>query len=235
MPGPLTPQPRVCACVCVQAPEIVRQERYSEKADVFSFGVILWELLTRETPYRGMHGVGLALAVAQYGLRPPVPGYCPREYAELISRCWADAAAARPDFGQVLDTLQSMRAHVRAARDARTQMARRARQQDAARAAITGGRRAKRRERRERVERALGVSLASRAPSQDGTSNQGLAAAGKAAGDGAREPEWASYWSAPPTRARAASVAPFDVIRRGQEPDPELGGGSIASFGAAQR
>lgn len=216
----------------MQAPEIVRQERYSEKADVFSFGVILWELLTRETPYGGMHGVGLALAVAQYGLRPPIPGYCPREYADLIAQCWTDSASARPDFGQVLDTLQGMRAHVRAARDARTQAARRVRQQDLARAYIAGGRRARRRARRERVERALGVSLASQAPAGDGEVNSSVAAAGKAAGD---YPDWPPIWSEPEARARAVSVAPYDVVRRGRGSHTEQSGGSIASFGTEHR
>ena len=46
------------------APEIVKQEDYSEKADVFSFAIILWELVTGENPYPTLSGMALAFAVA---------------------------------------------------------------------------------------------------------------------------------------------------------------------------
>ena len=62
----------------LQAPEIVRQEEYSESADVFSFSIILWELLTRDHPYPGRTGMALAYDVANKGLRPTIPSYCPR-------------------------------------------------------------------------------------------------------------------------------------------------------------
>jgi len=90
-----------CGTPATMAPEIVRQEPYSEKADVFSFAIILWEILTREEPYPGANGLGLAYAVATAGLRPPIPTYCPVEWADLIVRCWADDPDARPDFDEV--------------------------------------------------------------------------------------------------------------------------------------
>ncbi len=37
----------------VAAPEIIRGEKYSEKADVYSFGIIMWEVLTRKQPFAG--------------------------------------------------------------------------------------------------------------------------------------------------------------------------------------
>ena len=36
------------------APEVLRSERYTEKADIYSYGIILWELATRRCPYEGM-------------------------------------------------------------------------------------------------------------------------------------------------------------------------------------
>lgn len=65
-----------CGTPANMAPEVVRQEEYSEKADVFSFAIILWELITREDPYPNQTGLALAYLVAD-GLRPPVPAYCP--------------------------------------------------------------------------------------------------------------------------------------------------------------
>ena len=53
-----------CGTPANMAPEIVKQEEYSEKADVFSFAIILWELVTGENPYPTISGMALAFAVA---------------------------------------------------------------------------------------------------------------------------------------------------------------------------
>jgi serine/threonine protein kinase len=90
-----------CGTPATMAPEIARQEEYNEKADVFSFGIILWELLTREEPYPGCSGLSLAFAVATRGLRPPIPAYCPAEWAALMVRCWSDSQTQRPSFDEI--------------------------------------------------------------------------------------------------------------------------------------
>jgi serine/threonine protein kinase len=94
-----------CGTPATMAPEVVRQEPYTEKADVFSFAVILWELLTREEPYPGWEGLPLAYAVANEGLRPLIPAYCPAEWAALMTQCWSDDPRARPSFDEVQRTL----------------------------------------------------------------------------------------------------------------------------------
>ena len=90
-----------CGTPATMAPEVVRQQPYCEKADVFSFAIIMWELLTRGAPYAGRDGLALAFAVANEGLRPPVPAYCPAEWGALMVRAWADDPAARPAFDEV--------------------------------------------------------------------------------------------------------------------------------------
>lgn len=97
-----------CGTPSTMAPEIVRQEPYTEKADVFSFAIILWELLTRQEPYGGKGGLGLAVAVANNGLRPPIPAYCPAEYASIMTRAWHADQHARPSFQQILDELTEL-------------------------------------------------------------------------------------------------------------------------------
>lgn len=97
-----------CGTPATMAPEIVKQQVYDEKADVFSFAIIMWELLTREEPYPGMTGLGLAMAVANEGLRPPVPAYCPAEWARLMVTCWDADARVRPSFDHIQRELHSM-------------------------------------------------------------------------------------------------------------------------------
>ena len=52
------------------APEVIEHRPYNNKADVFSFGVVIWELLTGQIPYPGLTPLQAAVAVVQKGLRP---------------------------------------------------------------------------------------------------------------------------------------------------------------------
>lgn len=104
-----------CGTPATMAPEIVMQQPYSEKADVFSFAIIMWEILTRQEPYEGRAGLGLAMAVANEGIRPPVPAYCPAEWAGLMTQAWAQNADERPSFEDILDRLSALETQVDAA------------------------------------------------------------------------------------------------------------------------
>ena len=54
----------ILACApCRMAPEVLANQRYSSKADIYSFGVVAWECCARQVPYEGMNGVQAALAV----------------------------------------------------------------------------------------------------------------------------------------------------------------------------
>ena len=70
-----------------------------------SYGVVLWELLTGETPYRGMNEVAVAYGVGANKLRLPLPSTCPAPIRELIEACWAPAAEARPSFAQLIERI----------------------------------------------------------------------------------------------------------------------------------
>lgn len=94
-----------CGTPAWTAPEIVKMENYDEKVDVYSFGIVMWELIMREEPYDGQGGVQIAYAAAEQGLRPTIPMFCPDNYSELMQRCWAEKPDDRPDFGEILETL----------------------------------------------------------------------------------------------------------------------------------
>ena len=51
------------------APEVIRNEPYSEKADVWSFGVVVWELLTRRVPFEGMEPLAVAYHIGTGSLK----------------------------------------------------------------------------------------------------------------------------------------------------------------------
>ena len=87
---------------------MIRHEAYSETADVFSFGVVLWQLTTRELPYEDKSTFEAAAAVAMESLRPPFPDGVPAAYKALVEACWKDDPAKRPQFEDVVESLFDM-------------------------------------------------------------------------------------------------------------------------------
>jgi tRNA A-37 threonylcarbamoyl transferase component Bud32 len=97
----------MCGTPCYTAPEILRNAHYTTKADVYSFAVVLWELVTREEPFSGMPPFQVIFAVGTKGARPEIPSWCPPELAKLIQMCWADDPNQRPSFNQIIEYLES--------------------------------------------------------------------------------------------------------------------------------
>lgn len=69
------------------APEIFSGEKYTEKADVYSFGILLWELWTRQQPFDGYQAVTIPNLVVK-GERPPIPKDMENDIKKLIQSCW---------------------------------------------------------------------------------------------------------------------------------------------------
>ncbi|GAB0495206.1 hypothetical protein MMPV_006504 [Pyropia vietnamensis] len=93
---------------CTMAPEVMDGEPYTSAADVFSFGVILWELYTRREPWKGLRPVQILFKVGVEGARLPIPADLPPPIAALLRECWADDPAERPDMSHILRTLDGM-------------------------------------------------------------------------------------------------------------------------------
>lgn len=91
------------------APEVFSKKGYTEKADVYSFGIICWELLTREKPFGDVAAFSVPLLVTK-GERPSLPKDCSKEYRSFIAKCWNKRAAQRPDFVKILETLAVFKA-----------------------------------------------------------------------------------------------------------------------------
>lgn len=86
------------------APEVLRHEKYTEKADLFSYGTVLWELFTRRTIFDGLPQILVYKSVVD-GDMPPVGNGCDPRYAQLVRECWQLDASKRPSFRECLDRL----------------------------------------------------------------------------------------------------------------------------------
>ncbi|GMF37287.1 unnamed protein product [Phytophthora lilii] len=108
---------------CWAAPEVLKDEatsEYSVKIDVYSFGIICWQLYTCAVPYADIPGSVLAVAEAVLsGVRPPIPRNCPRLFGKIMKRCWHENPLRRPSFEDIVQLLE-----IELAEERRRQLAR---------------------------------------------------------------------------------------------------------------
>ncbi|KAH0791202.1 TKL family protein kinase [Histomonas meleagridis] len=95
------------------APEILRSSPfYDEKVDVYSFGILLWELLTLSVPYNGMTQDQMVMSIIEHGARPEIPlNAGPPKLINLMKRCWSEDPIERPSFQQISIILYSPDVH----------------------------------------------------------------------------------------------------------------------------
>ena len=90
------------------APEAMRRRRYSESSDVFSFGVVLYELFVQSIPWPGYDTLDVAVRVCG-GERMDIPPKVPLDVTDLMILCWSHEEAQRPTLNEVIDSIQFMR------------------------------------------------------------------------------------------------------------------------------
>lgn len=90
------------------APEVISHEPYNTKADVFSFGILLWEILSGgELPYAQLNPLQAAVAVVRQGVRPEIPRKSDELLTDLMQRCWKTMPSARPRFREINALLEA--------------------------------------------------------------------------------------------------------------------------------
>uniref|UniRef100_A0A6M2DSG4 mitogen-activated protein kinase kinase kinase n=1 Tax=Xenopsylla cheopis TaxID=163159 RepID=A0A6M2DSG4_XENCH len=89
-------------------PEVIKMSIFSRASDVWSYGVLLWELLTGQTPYKGIDALAVAYGVAVNKLTLPIPSTCPEKWRALMEACWESDPHRRPDFPKVLEALDDI-------------------------------------------------------------------------------------------------------------------------------
>ncbi|KAJ8633932.1 hypothetical protein MRB53_027268 [Persea americana] len=89
------------------APEVINHQAYDQKADVFSFAIVLWELTTAKVPYDNMTPLQAALGVRK-GLRPELPENMHPRLLDLMQRCWDAVPSQRPSFSEIRIELEDI-------------------------------------------------------------------------------------------------------------------------------
>lgn len=83
------------------APEVFESSNYTEKCDVFSWSIILWEVLTREKPFEDCGPPFSIMWAVHTGKRPPLIKGCPIALEKLMTRCWLKDPNKRPSMSEV--------------------------------------------------------------------------------------------------------------------------------------
>ncbi|CAM6112737.1 unnamed protein product [Calypogeia fissa] len=83
------------------------KKHYNHKVDVYSFSIVLWELLVNRMPFEGMSNLQAAYAAAFKKVRPEVNDNFPSDLVFILQSCWAEDPEARPNFTQVVRMLNA--------------------------------------------------------------------------------------------------------------------------------
>ncbi len=100
-----------CGTCHWMAPEVIKNLNYNIKADVYSFGIIIWEICVRETPYKDLNQQQISYFVTVKKGRPDLnllPKDCPKGMKDLMIQCWSDSENERPSFSEVIEKLKEI-------------------------------------------------------------------------------------------------------------------------------
>jgi len=84
------------------APEFLKNLKYDEKVDVYSYGILLWEIISGHSPFEGLAPAQVLCLVVIEGNRPEIPEGIPTNFKELLTMCWNKNPEKRPSFNDLV-------------------------------------------------------------------------------------------------------------------------------------
>lgn len=90
------------------APEVFECSTYTEKCDVFSWGIILWEVLSRRKPFEEGGSAFRIMWAVHTGQRPNLIEGCPEPIEQLMTQCWCKVPAERPSMAKVVEIMTAL-------------------------------------------------------------------------------------------------------------------------------
>ena len=103
---------RLYEWTCYYAPEIFLNLEYSKSADVYSFGITMYEIFSQKAPFEFKKLNDFYEKVGENGFRPEMDESIPLCYRRLIEKCWSQDPKKRPSFDEVLSELKNNNEYV---------------------------------------------------------------------------------------------------------------------------
>lgn len=90
------------------APEALNFGKYTSLCDVWSYGILMWEIFSKgDTPYAGMSN-SRAREQIDSGYRMPAPENTPPEIYRLMVKCWSYEPESRPHFDEIFNAVDAI-------------------------------------------------------------------------------------------------------------------------------
>jgi serine/threonine protein kinase len=90
------------------APEVALKLAYNEKVDVYSFGILLWQMARDRPPFKGLKKEEFMSSVVENGERPKLDKTWPVGFSQLLTKCWDCDPQIRPSFAMINDKLNEL-------------------------------------------------------------------------------------------------------------------------------
>lgn len=87
------------------AGEVALRQPYNEKVDVYSYGILLWQMAKDKVPFKGMNRADFMNLVVKKGVRPKIDKTWPKDFSDLLEACWHVDFTQRPSFEMVSHSL----------------------------------------------------------------------------------------------------------------------------------
>ncbi|RIB17992.1 kinase-like domain-containing protein [Gigaspora rosea] len=90
------------------APEILREEKFTTASDIYSFGMIMWEITSGQKPFSDRsHDIHLIIDICN-GIRPPIINDTPQPFVDLMMKCWENDPSKRPTADMIYRFINGM-------------------------------------------------------------------------------------------------------------------------------